>query len=253
MNEIFGVLQEIGFTKSESSVYLALLDLGSTTTGPIIKKASIPQGKVYVVLDKLINKGIITYTIKDGVKHFQAKNPETIISWFEKAEEEFQLKKKKLIETMPLLKVKHKESFYEKQVEIYEGLNALKTLYDFLLDLNKEMFFIGNTPKVPEPLEIYLSGWHKRRTDRKIKSKFIYGLERRAHAKNRESMPYTEVKYLDLPVSPSWITVVEDYVITVSFTELENIACFLIKDNNIARAQRDYFDVLWKQAKIMKK
>jgi HTH-type transcriptional regulator, sugar sensing transcriptional regulator len=246
--ELGDILQEIGLTHSETAVYIALLELGSTTTGPIIKKAQIPQGKVYVILDKLINKGIITYTIKEGVKHFQAKDPHAILAWYERAEKDFMDKKDKLLKMMPLLKAKHKESSYDKQVEIYEGFNALKILYDSLLDIDKELMTIGNTPKIPEQLEGFLLGWHKSRIGRNIPSRFIYGTERRLQAKNREKMKYTQVRYLDLPVSPTWTTVVDDYVITVSFTELKNLTCFLIKDKNIADAQKSYFEILWKQA-----
>ena len=34
-------LQGLGFTEGESKAYIAMLELGSTTVGPIAKKASI--------------------------------------------------------------------------------------------------------------------------------------------------------------------------------------------------------------------
>jgi sugar-specific transcriptional regulator TrmB len=244
--EIFSL---IGFTKTETSVYLALLNLGSSTTGPIIKEADIPQGKVYVILNKLINKGIVTYTIKSGIKHFQAKDPKTIVSWFEKEEAKFMEKKKQLLALMPNLAEKYAESSYEKQVEIYEGFNAMKTVHNLLLDKGKEMFIIGTTASIPEQVETFFAHWHKERIKRKINIHFIYSEERKKFAQNREKMKYTQVKYLKLPVSPSWTTIVEDYVVTVTMIDEQNISCFLIKDKNVAKAQKDYFEVLWKGAK----
>lgn len=246
LEEIF---QEIGFTKSESSVYLALLELGSTTTGPIIKKASIPQGKVYVILDKLINKGIVTYTIKSGVKHFQAKEPHTVLTWFENIEKDIMKKKKMLLKALPELKAKYDSAEYKKQVEIYEGFKALKILYDSILNKTKEVYLIGSTSSIPSLLDDYFVGWHKRRIKKHINTKIIYAKARKKYAQNRETMKYTQVKYVDLPISPAWSTIFEDYVITVTFEGINNITCFLVKDKNIAKSQKDYFNVLWKQAK----
>jgi HTH-type transcriptional regulator, sugar sensing transcriptional regulator len=251
MNEIElkEILENIGFTKSETSTYLALLDLGTSTTGPIIKKAKIPQGKIYVILDKLLNKGIITHTIKSGIKHFQAKDPQTLLSWFEELEKNIQNKKNKLLEILPELRLKYESTEYEKQVEIYEGFSGLKILYSLILEKGKTIQIIGSTTSTPEQLETYLINWHKERIDKKIDLKLIYSKERKKYAKNREKMNHTQVKYLNLPFSPSWTTIMEDYVITVTMTDMKNISCFLIKDKNVAKAQRDYFEIMWKQAK----
>jgi sugar-specific transcriptional regulator TrmB len=246
LNDIFNL---IGFTNSESNVYLALLDLGSTKTGPLIKKSLISQGKVYVILDKLIDKGLVTYTIKSGIKYFQPKNPDMLIEWFERKEIELKEKKVNLLKILPELQQKYLHYDYQKQVEVYEGFNALKLLYNSLLDEDKEMYTIGNTPKVPEILETYLIQWHKKRINKNIGAKFIYGLERKKYAEDRESMKCTEVRYLQMATSPSWITVVGDFVITVSFTDINNITCFLVKDESIAKAQKEYFDLMWFQGK----
>ena len=80
------ILSEIGFTKSEIALYFALLELGSSTTGPIIKKSKIASGKAYLILNKLIEKGIVTYYIKEGVKHFQAKDPERLLDYIKEKE-----------------------------------------------------------------------------------------------------------------------------------------------------------------------
>ena len=66
------LLEDIGLTRSEINVYLALLELGSSTTGKIIDKAKVSSSKIYEVLDKLIQKGLVSFIIKSGIKYFQA-------------------------------------------------------------------------------------------------------------------------------------------------------------------------------------
>ena len=55
-------LEEIGFTNGESKVYMALLDLGPSTTGQIIKLAEVSRSKVYEMLEKLIKEGVVSFS-----------------------------------------------------------------------------------------------------------------------------------------------------------------------------------------------
>ena len=74
VEEIEEVLENIGLTKGEIDVYLALLDLGLSTTGKITKSANISSSKVYEVLQRLINKSLANYVIENG-KHYYSATP----------------------------------------------------------------------------------------------------------------------------------------------------------------------------------
>ena len=52
---IEAALKRIGLTEGEIKIYLALLDLGQTATGKIIRHSGISGSKVYEVLDRLAN------------------------------------------------------------------------------------------------------------------------------------------------------------------------------------------------------
>jgi len=49
-------LKEAGLTEGEIRVYLALLELGLSTSGPILEKSGITKSIIYRILDKLIKK-----------------------------------------------------------------------------------------------------------------------------------------------------------------------------------------------------
>ena len=91
------ILEEIGLTHNEIIVYKTLLQLGQTTAGPLTKKSGIHRSRVYESLNKLINKGLVSYSIKANIKYFSAQNPETIIDFLEE-------KKKAVKEILPELK-----------------------------------------------------------------------------------------------------------------------------------------------------
>jgi sugar-specific transcriptional regulator TrmB len=69
MNEEL-VLQEVGLTKAEAKVYIALLKLGSSTIGSILRQSGLHSSVVYNFLQRLQEKGLIAYTIHDKINTF---------------------------------------------------------------------------------------------------------------------------------------------------------------------------------------
>ncbi|MBI4145849.1 hypothetical protein HY489_00770, partial [Candidatus Woesearchaeota archaeon] len=57
------ILAKIGLTVQESRVYLALLTLQEAKTGVLCKETKIASSNIYKILDKLLEKGLISYKI----------------------------------------------------------------------------------------------------------------------------------------------------------------------------------------------
>ena len=66
MNE--ELLKEIGLTPGEIKVYTALLENDLSRTGKISKLSGVHTSKVYPILDRLIEKGLVSYIIENNVK-----------------------------------------------------------------------------------------------------------------------------------------------------------------------------------------
>ena len=47
------ILEEIGLTRNESLVYLALSKIGTSKTGEILKESGLNSGKIYEILESL--------------------------------------------------------------------------------------------------------------------------------------------------------------------------------------------------------
>src|SRR3989344_9555172 len=157
------LLTDIGLTKSEISVYFALLELGSSSTGPIIKKANIASGKAYLILDKLIIKGLVTHVIKSGTKYYQAKDPERLLDYLKEKEQELKQKESKLKEILPKIKEKYEQEKYKHLAEVYEGIKGFKTFYDWTLKELKKGDFIdimGVPREANEKFQAYLLDWN---------------------------------------------------------------------------------------------
>src|SRR3989344_8865095 len=113
MEEI-NILEEFGLTEKEAKLYLALLELGQSTSSDLIKKLDYYSKTVYELLEKLMKKGLVSYVIKSNIKYFEAVNPEKFLDMLKEEEDNIKEKENKLKEILPKLK-KLKETSKEKQ------------------------------------------------------------------------------------------------------------------------------------------
>src|SRR3989344_7302496 len=97
-------LQKLGLLESESKVYLALLSLGSTSSGKIAKETELNRVSVYKALENLSKKGLVNYVIKANRKYFEAVNPRVLEDLIEEKKKQLDEIKKQV----PLLEDMYK-------------------------------------------------------------------------------------------------------------------------------------------------
>ena len=85
------VLEEIGLSKNEAKVYLSLVYLGCTTAGKIAKHSKVPRPNVYDALERLQEKGLVSYVMKDDKKHFEASDPNALMNILKEKESKLKL------------------------------------------------------------------------------------------------------------------------------------------------------------------
>ena len=112
------LLEDIGLTKSEINVYLALLELGSSSTGKIVDKSGASSSKIYEILDRLMQKGLVSYVVKSGVKYFEAADPNRILDYVNEKESRLIKQKEKIKSLIPELELKRKISKYKSEEEV---------------------------------------------------------------------------------------------------------------------------------------
>ena len=245
------ILEQIGFTKGEIKVYLALLELGETTTGAIIKKSKITGSKVYEILDRLIKKGLVGYVIREKTKYFQASPPKRILDYVNKKETELKNKKLEIEKIIPKLEQKQKVKEKIQSSYIYEGLEGIKTVFNLILELLKPgeeyyVFTLGEDLKQKRVI-LFLKNYHQKRIKKKIKAKIIANeQDKPIFEKELSKLKYLEVRYYRNPV-PLGIFIFKDYVAT--FTFKEKPTAFVIKSQQIANSYKEFFNSLWKHSK----
>lgn len=250
-------LREIGLTDGEIEVYLSLLKEGLSSTGQIIKSSNLQSSSVYHILDSLINKGIVSFEIKNKVKFYHASSPENLLDLFEEKKKALENGKDKLINILPLLNsLSNTSKSVSQSVLIYEGwkgvYSAFKeayssvkpdmTLYAYTLTED----FGGANPEqvrwlINKIRELRVS--INKKTKNKIYTKIIAEKESKIGL-DQSKTPYTEVRFIDKKfTSPAVINIYGN--ITIIALWLKNPLAFYITSKEVADSFRNNFDLLW--------
>src|SRR6185369_16302548 len=73
------ILRRHGLNENDILVYRALLELGRSKTGPIMKKAAISSSSTYTSLSALLDRALVSFQVKNNIKYYQAESPDSLI------------------------------------------------------------------------------------------------------------------------------------------------------------------------------
>ncbi|MBI5390633.1 hypothetical protein HZB02_04035 [Candidatus Woesearchaeota archaeon] len=240
------LLEQIGLTKNETKVYLALLTLGSTSAGPLIKNVGMHRAAVYDVLDLLTDKGLVSYVIKANRKYFEAQDPDRLLEYLATQKQDLLSKEEKLKQFLPELQLKRKLSTEEQEATLYKSKNGLKSLFEDILTEKSPWFVFGATGKFKELFHAYFIHFHNRRAALKIPLRIIFNNGMRGQ-KREEDLTLCEIKYLqDSYISPSTTFIYGDKVAVINWSS-EPVA-FVMRSKQVANSYRSFFGILWETA-----
>ena len=74
-------LQQLGLSKNQADTYLACLQLGESKAQDVIRRVKLPRATVYLTLEELEGRGLVTSYDKSSIKHFAPENPERLVRW----------------------------------------------------------------------------------------------------------------------------------------------------------------------------
>lgn len=245
------LLEDIGLTRSEALVYLALCELGPSTTGKIIQKAGVASSKIYEILDRLEQKGLAGHAIRTGIKEFQAAPPERIMLYLEEKENEIKREMAKAETLVHLLKSKLSLAKEEQEATIYRGMKGLKTVfYQVVKELKpgSTMTVIGVPARSPK-VDRFFVRWNKFRANNNVKMKIMFDESARGNMQTLpENNPLSEIKFMPKDViTPAGINIADDKTIIFPSESGEDPLLILIKSKKIADSFKAQFDLLWSQ------
>jgi len=235
------ILEDLGLSHNEATIYKTLLELGQTKTGAVVKRTGLHRVIIYDALESLIKKGLASYVIKENIKYFQATDPTNLVKFLEE--------KKTLAEKiLPQLKLLQQEKITQNAV-IYEGLRGLKSALNNMLEElspggTHYVFGSGNMAPAMGP---YYDIYQRTKKERHIKT---YAVVDTSYRENKDIIKRTHANIRVYPLStfPTDTWIYNDKVLIVTYTAKPPLA-ILITSKETAQSYKRLFDGYWKKAK----
>ena len=245
------ILEQIGLERAEIKAYLALIESGLTTTGLLVKKSGIPSSRIYLILQQLVEKGLVSYTIVRNTKYFKAQDPKRLYEFIDSQKKLLSEKENELSKIISDLKQKQliaeKLEKKEQKVQTFEGISGIKTALENVLNILKkgDEFIVFGSPRIgSEKLHGFFNDFHKRRANKGIKYKIIYNSDAKEFGEERKMYKLTEVRFLPKGMNtPSVSWIFKDYIALVVFSD-EPVA-MVIKNKQMVDSFMTYFKFMW--------
>lgn len=228
-------LEAAGLAKNEAIIYRILLKNSSGTVTELSRKSEIHRRSVYDVLQRLSDKGLVSYMVVEGVKRFFPNNPKKLSELLQKREET-------LNKELPDLEGLFNQNAEKKSTQFFMGKQGIKYILDEQLRLKKEILILGGSNTADDMLKYYFPKYHKNRVREKIPLKMIYAGKDK---KRRSSIPYSEIKHMPKGKGGDMAFNIFGNNVALIMWKQENPFVILISEEEVADTFRDYFEFIW--------
>lgn len=241
--KIIDSLKELGLEEKEASIYLASLVLGATTILKLSKQSGVNRTTAYEIIGILERKGLMKKEIR-GLKTLYSPEPP------ERLEGTLETKRAVLTHLLPELEGKYHLKGTESSIKYYEGLTAIKNVYDDILkDLRPGDFYyvISNTAEWQSIDDDYFMKNHIE------KFTYVRGIDRRVlfvdsplaqRRKETERNFNEKVRLLPADSNIHVDQVVTPYKI-VTFQLHHPLVALVVENKTMINTQKQVFELLW--------
>lgn len=238
------LLQGLGLTAAESRTYLALLGLGQTKTGPLIRTSGLQSSVVYNSLQSLKEKGLISWIVRGRTRYYQAASPQVLLELLEE-------KKRRFKELLPQLMLRQQRADKPFEAEVYEGTKAvLGMLLGWIKDAKPKeeyLFFSASKERYDKEIQQFFERYDAKRMEKKLAVRGIAHESQRSIFAHRVKQKLLQMRYVKHPIL-NGVSVFRDMLATIVWDDGE-FSAVLIRSKAVADAYREFFEEVWGRAK----
>jgi sugar-specific transcriptional regulator TrmB len=246
---ISDILHELDLTEGEIKIYLAILQIGTSTISEIARETQLNRRNIYDTISTLLDKGLIFQIIGERHHSFGSTTPEKLIELIESKEIALQ-------GILPELKRMYQSDRVQEHVMIYKGLDGFRRYQQDILHNGVDVFCIGAKGGWDDPALGDFSEWFEaERVKRKIKTYNLFDHELRDHLASRQPRYQDLAEHRFLPPAFSTnaaIDIFADHIVIFSGLSLErlqpDVTLFVMIDQELANTYRTWFRFMWDHA-----
>ncbi len=239
-------LERLGLNKNEAKVYYALLLKGSATAQELVKALGVYRNIVYDNLEKLIEKGLVSFVIQDTKRKFIAEKPSAIVEFLESKQQTLSDEIKKAKEMVPKISSIMNSQKSKQDVSLFKGISGLKKVLGDVVKAKKS-WCIGITNESVKILgKTYWKNYNLKKKVTKTHEWLLWNsdFDNTVIEKNNNSFYKILPKELDQVTE----TIMYDEKVAIMVYSAEPIV-ILIENKEIFETFKKHFDFLWKIAK----
>ena len=235
-------LKKIDLSDGEIKIYSTLVSSGAARVNKIHEATGIERRNIYDILNKLIEKGLVSYINENGTRLYNVGTPEKIMNYINEKENKLQEIKMEVEHILPELNNALSSRREEIYAEIYRGGEGMKTVFEDSLNY-PEIYWIGGGRYMPKMFPTWTANWTRKRIKRKVQVHYL------ARHEMREEVPkpygYEKMKFLpeEFSKSPVVIGIYGDKVVNYLFGK--TILATVTKSKDLAESYKAYHKYLW--------
>ena len=241
-------LEQLSLGQNEALVYLELLSLGATNAGPLVRETGLHRQLVYAALDRLEDSGLVSVSVYNNRKVFQAAPPDNLIA----LQEERERRARTLLPHLLALEPKNQDRL---SVQTLSGTNELFRSIITAIEIaskhegvirviggaSSESFYAALGERYEEYVE--------RCKEMKIKKHLITPAGTSEIFKRRFAQEKgTVLKLVDEGLSSPTYTRITPELVSLEIYSAEPTV-IQIWNQEIAKGYIEHFELLWKKAK----
>lgn len=133
------VLQNLGLSQKEAVTYLAILELGKSTVVQIAQKAGLKRPTVYVILDELKKKGLVSEVPEKGRTLYSPEDPSSLEQNIKHSLNDFK-------DLLPMFRARFNRGT-KPTIKYYEDKDVIFNIYTNEIFPAQKIYFYGTSVK----------------------------------------------------------------------------------------------------------
>ena len=236
------LLEQLGLTKNEITVYTMLLREGTSLAGKITQKTGIHRRNVYDCLERLLQKGLIGYIKENNRKAYTITDPASL-------RDRLAQQQRDLESALPTMLALYTQQSEKRETLFFRGAAGIKQVLQDQLSVAEEILVLATSADPSDVVKHYFPKYQLLRKERSIRTRMLFDTSHKASwTKLKQKLPLSRIRFLaGVNRSPLAQYVYGDTVALIVWGA-DPIA-IVIRQRDVAQGFRDNFETLWKQAK----
>ena len=240
---IYALLKRTGLSEKEIDVYIAVLSCKSARATVIAAAAKQSRSNTYLLLESLIEKGLIAEVEKGKVLNFVAEPPERLVRYTRNKEQSLKETAMLLEQAMPAFHSIEGPLLGEPRVTKLHGIDGMKQMYEDLL--SREFCGIFNPEYSHEFFDMNIvTSVFGSKPQLKGRDLLVDSAQAQEYLKDVPSGADYQVRILPKYIAPkSDMMIAGDTIALLAYDR--DITTVRIENQNLADSFRMWFEGLW--------